>query len=164
MKRKRSYMSKVVVHDINGKNFNVDSKSLVFNPAVYGIIIKRNKILLLPVSDKYALPGGSIEIGEDHIEALKREIKEETGLTIKPVKILNIYTSLYKSFKTGTNYHCIQLFYICKTTTATQAKVHFTADEKKYLKPAHWVEISKLKSLNYIGSEPIFKDIIKNFI
>ena len=110
------------------------------------------------------IAAGSIEIGEDHIEALKREIKEETGLTIKPVKILNIYTSLYKSFKTGANYHCIQLFYICKTTTAAQAKVHFTADEKKYLKPAHWVEISKLKSLNYIGSEPIFKDIIKNFI
>lgn len=157
-------MSKVIVHDINGKNYNVDSKSLVLNPAVYGIIIKRNKILLLPVDDKYALPGGSIEIGENHIEALKREIKEETGLTIKPIKILNIYTSLYKSFKTGINYHCIQLFYICKTTTTTQAKAHFTADEKKYLKPAQWVEISKLKFSKYIGSEPIFKDIIKNLI
>ena len=156
-------MPKVVVHDINGKNFKIDSKSLIFNPAVYGIIIKRNKILLLPIGDKYALPGGSIEMGEDHIEALTREIKEETGLGIKPTKILNIYTSLYKSFKTGTNYHCIQLFYICKITTAKQEKIRFTVDEKKYLKPAQWVDISKLKSLKYIGSESVFADIMKNY-
>ena len=156
-------MAKVVVHDINGKNFKVDSKSLIFNPAVYGIIIKRNKILLLPVKDKYALPGGSIEIGENHTEALIREIKEETGLIVKPTKIFNIYTSLYKSFKTGTNYHCIQLFYICKTTTNAQEKIHLTKDEKKYLNPAEWIDISKLKSLKYIGTEPVFADIVKNY-
>ena len=63
-------MPKVAVHDVNGKNFKVDSKSLIFNPAVYGVVIKKNKILLLPVNNKYALPGGSIEMGEDHIDAL----------------------------------------------------------------------------------------------
>lgn len=156
-------MPKVVVHDINGKNFKIDSKSLIFNPAVYGIIIKRNKILLLPVGDKYALPGGSIEMGEDHIEALTREIKEETGLGIKPTKILNIYTSLYKSFKTGTNYHCIQLFYICELADDKAEQVHFTPDEQKYLKPAEWKPVSELESLEYIGAEPVFADIINEF-
>lgn len=156
-------MPKVAVHDVDGKIFKVDSKSLIFNPAVYGVVIKKNKILLLPVNNKYALPGGSIEMGEDHIDALKREIKEETGLSVKPIKILSIYTSLYKSFKTGTNYHCVQLFYICKTTIAAPSKVLLTADEKKYLKPAQWIDVSKLKSLKYIGTEPVFKDIIKNF-
>ena len=47
--------------------------------------------------------------------------------------------------------------------TAKQEKIRFTVDEKKYLKPAQWVDISKLKSLKYIGSEPVFADIMKNY-
>ena len=156
-------MANVIVHNINSEKFEVDSESLIFNPAVYGVIIKQDKILLLPTQNKYALPGGSIESGENHITALKREVLEETGLHIKPTKILNVYTSLYKSFKSGTNYHCIQLFYICELADDKAEQVHFTPDEQKYLKPAEWKPVSELESLEYIGAEPVFADIINEF-
>ena len=60
---------------------------------VYGVIIKDDKILLVKKSrgaykGKYDLPGGSIEHGEKPVETLKREIMEETGMTVQSYKIL----------------------------------------------------------------------------
>ncbi len=153
-------MSRVIVHDINGAETLVDAGALVFNPAVYGVVIRDDSVLLLPVGGKYAIPGGSIELGENHIDALVREIKEETGFEIVPEKLLTVYTSLYQSFKTGTNYHCLQLFYLCKIIGNVASAPEFTADEQRYLKPAEWHKISELNKLQYIGNESVFDLII----
>lgn len=40
-------------------------------------------------SNKWTLPGGHLEPGENIIEGVKREAEEETGLKIKPVQIIN---------------------------------------------------------------------------
>lgn len=58
----------------------------------YGIIIKDEKILLIkkvtgPYDGKLDLPGGTIEFGEKPEEALKRELKEETGIEIKDYQL-----------------------------------------------------------------------------
>jgi ADP-ribose pyrophosphatase YjhB (NUDIX family) len=55
--------------------------------AVSGAIFRDDRILLvrrarLPAQGVYTLPGGRVEFGEPLHEALKREIDEETGLTI----------------------------------------------------------------------------------
>ncbi len=60
---------------------------------VGGIILRNNKVLLTKrkvkiEKGKWCLPGGHIEIGESAEEAIKREIKEETGLDVKKVKFL----------------------------------------------------------------------------
>jgi 8-oxo-dGTP diphosphatase len=60
---------------------------------VTGLIVKMEenseKILLTqrkvhPFFDYWALPGGHIEEGEKAIDAVKREVREETGLDFKP--------------------------------------------------------------------------------
>ncbi len=150
----------VNIHDIDGKIYSVDSAELIFNPAVYGVVIRGDHILLLPTNGKYAIPGGSIEMGENHVDALKREIKEETGFDIEPVRLMNVYTSLYKSFKTGKNFHCLQLFYLCRVTGTSTEMPHFTEDEKSYLQPAQWFPINELENMKYVGSEPVFDEIL----
>lgn len=42
-------------------------------------------------ADTWELPGGQVEEGEALDQAVCREIKEETGLTVKPIGITGVY-------------------------------------------------------------------------
>lgn len=63
--------------------------------AVAGYLInEENEVLLVKVhwrADTWELPGGQVEEGEALDQAVCREIKEETGLTVKPIGITGAY-------------------------------------------------------------------------
>lgn len=65
-----------------------------FNVRVTGILIEDEQILVvkqkLSESRDWSLPGGRLERGETLEQALKREIKEETGLMVEVGKLLYI--------------------------------------------------------------------------
>lgn len=52
------------------------------------------RILLQHRTDngRWGLPGGSVEYGESVLEALHREVLEETGLAIEVVRLIGIYS------------------------------------------------------------------------
>jgi molecular chaperone GrpE len=52
------------------------------------LLMRRSKDYVNP--QKYDLPGGHLEKGETVREALKREIKEETGLEVEPGEVLKV--------------------------------------------------------------------------
>jgi ADP-ribose pyrophosphatase YjhB (NUDIX family) len=43
-------------------------------------------------SGRWALPGGTMEIGETLAQAVVREVREETGLAVEPTRIVGIYS------------------------------------------------------------------------
>lgn len=55
--------------------------TLVVRHAARGIVVEGENILLLYTERyrDYSLPGGGIDEGENFVEALKRELREETG-------------------------------------------------------------------------------------
>jgi ADP-ribose pyrophosphatase YjhB (NUDIX family) len=60
--------------------------------AVSAAILRHGKVLVVqrarpPAGGQFSLPGGVVEVGETLIEAVKREIMEETALTIEPVAL-----------------------------------------------------------------------------
>ena len=56
---------------------------------------EKQKVLLVrrTDNDKWAVPGGYMEAGENFSEACKREVWEETGLKVTIKRLIGIYTS-----------------------------------------------------------------------
>ncbi len=67
---------------------------ILMNFVLAAIFNDKGELLLQKRGDKkkWGLPGGVLELGETLEEALIREVKEETGLKIKPVSVVGIYT------------------------------------------------------------------------
>ena len=64
-------------------------------PAASAIVINNEGKMLLhrrSDNDTWALPGGTMEIGESISETITREVKEETGLDIEPEYITGVYS------------------------------------------------------------------------
>ena len=103
--------------------------------------------------DKWVIPGGHVELGETLEQALKREIKEETGLGIYDIKFLLFQEFIYdKAF--WQKKHFIFFDFICKTKSL---KVKLNSEGQKYL----WVKPTKALHLNI---EPYTKKAILKYL
>jgi len=71
------------------------------------VLIKRKNP---PYKDHWAIPGGFVELGETLEYAVMREAKEETGLDVEPIKIINIYSDPLRDPRG----HTITVAFFCK--------------------------------------------------
>lgn len=95
-------------------------------PTVVAIIIKDNKLLLTkraikPFFGKWDLPGGFIHKNEDPETALKREMKEELGVSIKIKKFLGFEKGIYNDSNNGL-FNTIGLYYLVEIKDKPRAK------------------------------------------
>ena len=89
-----------------------------FGVAVKAAILRGHRLLVLYRSVAEAasgpdpgvridLPGGRIEFGESPVEALRREVAEETGLQIEPLAPLQVWHYVQHRFQlVGIDYLC----------------------------------------------------------
>ena len=62
-----------------------------------GALVERDgRVLLVRQDDRWLLPGGEVEAGESHAEALVRELDEETGLTVEPGERLAVVRNVLR--------------------------------------------------------------------
>lgn len=71
------------------------------SPAAAALVLDDEGRILLgrramdPYAGKWDTPGGFIEEGEDPLDALRRELLEETGLEVEPGAFVTAYTDRY---------------------------------------------------------------------
>jgi mutator protein MutT len=112
-------------------------------PAVGAIILKDDKILLVkrgaePGIGKWSIPGGSMEFGETMEEAVKREVKEETGLDVEVGKLAGVLDLIVKSDK-GIQFHYVLIDYFA---TAVPGEPVAGTDAAECC----WVPLSEIKN------------------
>ena len=104
-------------------------------------LIQDGNKVLLQNRDKedwkgYTLPGGHVEAGESFVDAVVREMKEETGLKILSPKLVGI-----KQFPITNGRYIVLLF---KATEFTGTVI--SSDEGEMT----WIDIDKLSEVNVV--------------
>jgi len=114
----------------------VSQKAVIFNKAGEIVTIRRSKTS--PTRPFYwDLPGGILEPGEDKKEAILREFKEETGLDIKDIVVIDEGT-----WQEG-EYSWTTICYMGRSKTNNIA-LSYEHDDFKWVTPE---EIQKLQAL-----------------
>jgi len=134
--------------------FGVATKAVIYN--------NENKFLVLKKSDKedinpdtFDIPGGRMSFGEKLEETLVREVKEETGLDVRPEKVFEAWTFTKEDFQlVGINYLCQLLGGELKLSEEHNDSVWLSYDEvvKNSDLPGWLVETIKKANLTKSGS------------
>jgi len=116
-------------------------------PVVHALIEKDGKILMVKAKRGFTegfwnLPGGFIEFGENLEEAIKREVKEETGLDVKKMGLFNVYTNLF-SGKESQQYYMICVIYRCDVEGHIKIQNKDEIDKINYFTPKEGFEKTK---------------------
>lgn len=131
------------------------------NKRVSAIILETEKILLVhrikPDKDYFVLPGGSVEANENNIDALVREIKEETNLDIEIDREL---WQVNNEFDERTQYIYLVSKYSGNLMLGSPEKERQSEDNKYALE---WHDINDLKTVKFFPSE-IKTKMLKTFL
>ncbi len=131
-------------------------------PAVSAVIFTddRKQILLQERVDngKWSLPGGQMEPGESVKQAIKREVKEETGIDVNVVKLIGVYSDPEHviAYSDGEIRQQFSMCFLCKAQSNT---ISVSSESKRVT----YVPIRNLDSLNLHVSQQIrIQDALTN--
>jgi 8-oxo-dGTP diphosphatase len=77
------------------------------------VILDGDRVLLVkrandPFQGWWSIPGGIVETGELLRDAVRREIREETGLEVEPLSIVEVFESIRPT------YHFVVVDFLCR--------------------------------------------------
>ena len=80
--------------------------------AIGGVVFKDGGVLLVlrgkpPAHGEWAIPGGSVELGETLKKAVEREIREETGITVRAGEICHIFDAVKRDDEGRVRFHYV---------------------------------------------------------
>ncbi len=133
---------------IQGKDYiGVGCGAFIINDKGELLLQLRNKA---PEKEYWSIPGGRVELFETFEEAVKREVKEETGVEVEVISLLGICDHIIKNEER----HWVSPSYLCKIIEG----------EPQILEPTKhldikWFSLDKLPEKITITT----KDAIRNY-
>jgi mutator protein MutT len=111
---------------------------------VGAIVVQRDRVLLVergrePLKGTWSLPGGVVEVGEHLKDAIRREVREETGIEVEPLRLVEVFERIMPDESGRTEYHYVLIDYLC---SVTGGKLKAQSDARQ----ARWVPRAELAS------------------
>ena len=115
--------------------------------AVSAAIIRDGKVLVVrrarkPALGLYTLPGGGVETGETLMQAVTREVREETSLTIEPVALAGHREAIVRDAQGRVERHFVILCFAARWLSG-EPVLNEELDDARWLDPA---ELSGLRT------------------
>jgi 8-oxo-dGTP diphosphatase len=115
--------------------------------AVGAVIIEAERVLLVrrgaePLKGHWSLPGGLLEVGESLTEGVKREVREETGLVVEPVELIELIDKIHRE-DNRVRYHYVIADYLCRVAGGVLLAAS-DADAVRWVERAEWNSHSAL--------------------
>jgi 8-oxo-dGTP diphosphatase len=125
---------------------------------VGALIVEDGRVLLVrrgtePMLGRWTLPGGMLEVGESLTAGVVREVKEETGLTVAPVELVELLDRIHRVGE-RVRYHYVIADYLCRVVGG-ELKAASDADAVR------WVERTEWNSHGALHLDPITVRVIE---
>lgn len=137
---------------------DADNRSYPARPVlgVGALILREGAILLVergkePLRGFWSLPGGAVETGERVVDALVREVREETGLTVEALRLFEVFERILPDESGATKYHYVLLDYLCRVAGGTESAGDDAANVR-------WVQRAELEDYKLTtGTLPVIE-------
>ena len=91
---------------------------------VGAVIVDGDRVLLVergqePQRGAWSLPGGLLELGERLEDAVRREVREETGLEVEVLGVAGVVERILPDAEGRAEYHYVLVDYLCRVAGGT---------------------------------------------